>query len=108
MKTYHARTFGNVFVLEDGKRRVLPPRLDLVNHSPDGFGWGYGGSGPAQLALAIIADVYDDETALFYYQRFKAEHIAAQIRDAPFHMTLDQVLAAVEGLRASQPQEQPR
>jgi len=23
------------------------------NHSPDGFAWGYGGSGPAQLALAI-------------------------------------------------------
>ncbi len=24
------------------------------NHSPDGFNWGYGGSGPAQLALAIM------------------------------------------------------
>lgn len=25
-------------------------------HSPDGFEWGYGGSGPADLALAILAD----------------------------------------------------
>ena len=25
----------------------LPLRLDLYNHSPTGFEWGYGGSGPA-------------------------------------------------------------
>ena len=30
-------------------------RLDLVNHSPTGFEWGYGGSGPAQLAVAMLA-----------------------------------------------------
>jgi hypothetical protein len=28
------------------------------NHSPDGFNWGYGGSGPAQLALAICLEVF--------------------------------------------------
>lgn len=33
----------------------LPLRLDLWNHSPTGFNWGYGGSGPAQLALALLA-----------------------------------------------------
>jgi hypothetical protein len=36
--------------------RDLDPRTDLRNHSPDGFEFGYGGSGPAQLALAILAD----------------------------------------------------
>lgn len=49
----------------------LDPRLDLANKSPTGFSWGYLGSGPAQLALAILADYADDETALRYYQRFK-------------------------------------
>lgn len=34
----------------------LDPRADLMNHSPAGFEYGYGGSGPAQLALAILAD----------------------------------------------------
>jgi hypothetical protein len=29
--------------------RSLDPRHDLRNHSPDGFEWGYGGSGPAVL-----------------------------------------------------------
>lgn len=54
----------------------LPIRLDLRNHSPDGFEWGYGGSGPAQLALAILADVADDETAQQHYQLFKRDVIA--------------------------------
>lgn len=50
----------------------LNPRLDLRRHSPTGFEWGYGGSGPAQLALAILADVTgDDEVALRLYMRFK-------------------------------------
>ena len=48
----------------DGTARVtvdmepLDPRLDLANHSPTGFEWGYGGSGPAQLALALLADAH--------------------------------------------------
>ena len=34
--------------------RALRLRLDLFNHSPTGFEWGYAGSGPVQLALAIL------------------------------------------------------
>jgi hypothetical protein len=41
------------------------------NHSPDGFNWGYGGSGPAQFALALLLLYVDQETAQRYYQRFK-------------------------------------
>ena len=47
------------------------------NHSPDGFEWGYGGSGPAQLALALCLDVLDDKTrAMSVYQDFKFRVIA--------------------------------
>ena len=50
----------------------LPLRLDLRNHSPTGPEWGYGGSGPAQLALALLADALgDDEKAQRHYQEFK-------------------------------------
>lgn len=49
----------------------LDPRLDLYPHSPDGFQWSFGGSGPAQLALAILADCLGDDEALHLYQRFK-------------------------------------
>ncbi len=63
------RTKAGPIVTVDGD--LLDPRLDLRNHSLDGFDWGYGGSGPAQLALAILADHMDDDTALNLYQRFK-------------------------------------
>jgi len=51
VKRYEGRREGYaVIVTVDGV--PLNPRLDLYNHSPTGFEWGYGGSGPAQLALA--------------------------------------------------------
>ncbi|HEC66591.1 MAG TPA: hypothetical protein ENI23_15050 [bacterium] len=49
----------------------LKLRLDLYNHSPDGFEWGYGGSGPTQLALALLADFMGDEYALANYHAFR-------------------------------------
>ncbi len=71
MKRYEGIRQGYaVTVTVDGRR--LNPRRDLWNHSPTGFEWGYGGSGPAQLALAILADhCGNDEQALNFYQRFK-------------------------------------
>jgi len=71
MKTYEGSRQGYaVIVTVNG--RPLNPRLDLYNHSPTGFEWGYCGSGPAQLALAILADhLADDREALNLYQRFK-------------------------------------
>lgn len=75
---------GNCRVrVRDGNiSRELPLRLDLSNHSPTGFEWGYGGSGPAQLALAILADALgDDQRALRLYQHFKWEVVANLARD---------------------------
>jgi len=58
-------------------RRSLPLRLDVMSHSPTGFAWGYGGSGPAQLALALLLDGRDDEDlALRHYQEFKRRIVA--------------------------------
>jgi hypothetical protein len=61
MRTYRGRRrdVGDVVVtiFDNGRGPILlDPRLDLYNHSPNGFEWGYSGSGPAQLALAILAD----------------------------------------------------
>lgn len=68
--------------------RELPLRLDLRNHSPTGFGWGYGGSGPAQLALALLADVLgDDDRALRLYQQFKWRLIGGLEPDKPWAMS---------------------
>ena len=51
-----------------------PARSQRVrNHSPSGFEWGYGGSGPAQLALAILLEEVDEESALNLYQGFSRD-----------------------------------
>lgn len=61
----------------DGKELSPEKSQAVCNHSPDGFNWGYGGSGPAQLALAILLEVYQDpQLALPRYQKFKWEFIA--------------------------------
>lgn len=60
------------------ERLILPDRSQrVVNHSPDGFEFGYHGSGPAQLALAIMLEVTNDKRrAHALYQNFKTEFIA--------------------------------
>jgi hypothetical protein len=71
MKQYEGRRQGYAVIVTVDSRR-LNPRHDLWNHSPTGFEWGYGGSGPAQLALAILADhMGDDRQAFDFHHRFK-------------------------------------
>jgi hypothetical protein len=66
-----------VSVSDDRKSEPLPLRLDLFNHSPTGFSWGYGGSGRAQLALALLADALgDDGLAVRLHQAFKFRVVA--------------------------------
>lgn len=79
---------GPAVVLLDGK--PLPPRHDLRNHSPDGFNWGYGGSGPAQLALAMVAAVAGDAIAQVVYQDFKRE-VVATLEDHTWAMSVSAV-----------------
>ncbi len=78
-KYFGVRTPDGVTVaLEDaaGGVRPLALRLDLRSHSPSGFEWGYAGSGPAQLAFAVLVDVVGPARAMPLYQAFKARVVA--------------------------------
>lgn len=79
MKTYKGM-FKNggaggqtIAVEEDGKQYWLE---HIEEHSPDGFNWGYGGSGPADTALSILADCLGIEQARMLYQMFKWDFVA--------------------------------
>lgn len=76
MNTYEGRRdYHTTLVTVNGK--PLNPRFDLWEHSLTGFEWGYGGSGPAQLALALLADHFgDDQLAVELHQGFKTAVIA--------------------------------
>ena len=55
----------------------LEKSLQVVDHSPTGFKWGYQGSGPAQLAATILNEITGDpEIAREYYQMFKFDHVS--------------------------------
>ena len=55
----------------------LEKSLKIADHSPDGFQWGYSGSGPAQLAAAILNEITGDpKIAREYYQMFKFDHVS--------------------------------
>lgn len=60
----------------DGRKLNPDYSQSIYNHSPDGFNWGYGGSAPAQLALALLLTTTDPETAIRLHQDFKWAFIA--------------------------------
>ena len=77
MKIYHGMRLG--------ERENLPPVEVTVNgeplthhiyHSPDGFNWGYGGSGPADLARSILWDHLGKEPSRSLYMDFKDQFIS--------------------------------
>ncbi len=84
---------GAVVTVSDDVMAGPPVELKhLVRYSPDGFEWGYGGSGPADLARSILGDILaqtdpnpDD------YQRVKWALIATLPPEGG-ELTEDQVL----------------
>jgi hypothetical protein len=98
LKTYHGLILGDNKTVSvrvrtnGGDSRHLAHH---VRHSPDGFSWGYGGSGPAELARCILLDAFgvlscpdspndcqcENRWVDSSYQSFKAETIADLDRD---------------------------
>jgi len=76
MKKYFGKQSENIdiFVKEDGKIKKL---AHIVRHSPTGFQFGYGGSGPADTALSILTDCVGADVANAFYQKFKSEFVAS-------------------------------
>src|SRR6266852_5205397 len=98
MKTYvGGRSLAGAEVTVDGK--PLDPRFDLKRLSPAGFEWTYEGHGPAQLALALLADhLGDGAKALALYEPFMRAVVAEL--DNSWELTsadIDTALAELRG-----------
>jgi hypothetical protein len=77
----------------------LDPRHGLCNHSPDGFSWGYNGSGPAQLAFALVYDATGDlNFTRHVYQQFKSLIVANLDQDKDWYMSAQIVRAIAKDI----------
>ena len=96
VKTYRGgRSLDGAVVTVDGK--PLPPRYDLRRLCSTGFEWTYRGAGPAQLALALLADhLGDDDRALALYDAFM-KRVVAEL-DNSWELTSAEIDAALAEL----------
>lgn len=98
---YPFRTrLGGFTVTKDEIALNPMPSQKVYNHSPNGFSWGYGGSGPAQLALALLLEETDEQMAIANYQQFKWDVVAQWPMDSTFEITSEDIqtwLAAQKG-----------
>jgi len=70
-------------------KRLYPGKSQRVwNHSPNGFTWGYEGSGPAQLALAVLLELVPQDEAVELHQEFKRE-VIARLKKADFEISVN-------------------
>lgn len=71
----------------------LPLRYPECRHSPEGFAWGYGGSGPGQLAYALLRNMgYSKAEAARLHHYLKDVLTSRLPQDEPWTMS-ENVLA---------------
>lgn len=104
MKVYEGIIIPNehdgVFaVYVNGDELSLAPSLQVRNHSPTGFAWGYNGSGPSQLSLAIMLDYFNGnvELAEQHYQMFKFQYVSNWPMKENWKITAAEIDAFVNG-----------
>lgn len=78
MKFFPYNEGEDIFVkrMPDGKKHTNVQR-SIVHHSTTDYEWGYGGSGPAELALNCMIMFCNYKTAWNLHQAFKEKFVAA-------------------------------
>jgi len=64
-------------VFVDGEYLDPIPSQKICNHSPDGFNWGFLGSGPSQLALALCEKFLGREEGERMYRSFVHQAVSS-------------------------------
>lgn len=78
-----------------------------VRHSPTGLSWGYGGSGPADLARSILWDYLGAEPHPACYQPFKFDFVARWPQDGSWTLTADEVAEWMKRWHLDHPDTSP-
>ena len=67
---------GDIFCQRKEDIKVTNVPWAKTYHSPDGYEWGYGGSGPADFALNILMLFVPENEAFELHQEFKWKFVA--------------------------------
>ncbi len=70
---------------------ALARSADVRRSASGEFEWGYNGSGPGALALAILADHFGDAGLAFASYRRFGESVIANLRDDEWMLTGEQI-----------------
>lgn len=100
MTVYRGQPGGRVTVSIGRHAHDRRPLEHHVQHSPTGFAWGYGGSGPADLARSILWDHLGAEPHPVCYQAFKFAVVANWAQDGEWMLDtadVDRWLATYDG-----------
>lgn len=101
MKITSAKWHEPVLIVDkDGESRQIPnhyhrfkwPRSHICDDECDrNFTWGYGGSGPHELAWSILYELYGEEIADMYGQRFKWDMLSELDQDGALELDLAEI-----------------
>jgi len=86
------------FINEDGSKvvyfndRELDPRFDIFNLTRDGFDWGYNGTAPMQLSVAMLAQATSVKNAKRYKTQFMHEKLV-KLAQNRWNMPLSEISA---------------
>jgi hypothetical protein len=80
----HSLCFTGFDYILNGEVLTPTESQKVINHSPDGFNHGYSGSGPAQLALAIVLKIKGNSEG---YQEFKNKVISTLPKTGSFDIS---------------------
>jgi len=101
-KSYVGIRFEGRVAVSILKGTVVTPLPHIEYHSPDGFEWGYPGSGPADTALSILTDYFGDDPSLveeskafLLHQHFK-DHFLVRAPKFAFVIKTQQIVDWVE------------
>lgn len=96
MKQYLGRrSGGEIEVTVNGT--PLNPRFDLEPGITADFEWGYDGTGPSRLAVAILADCYgNDEKSVALHRKFARAYLA-QIRTDTWRLDETAINSILDG-----------
>jgi len=98
---------GVLEAIREGTFNFLYMLPHILRHSPDGFEFGYRGSGPSDLSRSILIDYFKDveEKANNYYRFFKEAFIVTLDGDGPHFINEIEIRTWLEYLGCNKSKE---